>query len=76
MKKKWRQQSKKMSNLKKSSYIKYPENVRQYKYKIEIEKGEKEIEIKEGEKNEFKGSENCLQQNQRRKFPQTKEVDA
>lgn len=50
--------------------------MRQYKYKIEIEKGEKEIEIKEGEKNEFKGSENCLQQNQRRKFPQTKEVDA
>lgn len=61
-----------MSNLKKSPYIKYPENVRHYKYKIEIEKGEKEIEIKEGEETQFKGSENVFNKIKEENFPKLK----
>lgn len=40
---------------KKRPYVKYPENVRQYKCMIEIEKEEEEIEIKEGEGTQFEG---------------------
>lgn len=51
-------------------YAKYPENVRQYKCKIEIEKGEEEIEIKEGEGTQFEGSKNVF--NKIKDFPKLK----